>query len=258
MKRINNLKYVIERKNVYDIIKLKNNGDKIMDMSVQMSESYVVALLLTFVGGYFDAYTYICRNHVFANAQTGNMVMMGISLFSDKPINVGIYLAPIITFAVGIIAVEYIREHHNKKVLHWRQYIVLIEVVIVILVGFIPLGRFNVFANILVSFICALQANSFKKTKGLVFVTTMCTGNLNKATSNLYDYIKTKDTKYIQQSLYYYGVIVVFIFGALSGGTITKLIGQYGIMVTAIFLIAVFLLMKSNIEEDRNINGTKD
>ena len=39
------------------------------------SESYLVGVLLAIAGGYLDVYTYICRGGVFANAQTGNIVV---------------------------------------------------------------------------------------------------------------------------------------------------------------------------------------
>lgn len=41
-----------------------------------MSESLILNLLLAFSGGFQDAYTYIVRDNVFANAQTGNIVLM--------------------------------------------------------------------------------------------------------------------------------------------------------------------------------------
>ena len=37
--------------------------------------------LLTLSGGLQDAYTYLRRGKVFANAQTGNIVLLGQSLF---------------------------------------------------------------------------------------------------------------------------------------------------------------------------------
>ena len=43
-----------------------------------MSETHLLGLLLALVGGFLDAYTYVCRGHVFANAQTGNLVLLGI------------------------------------------------------------------------------------------------------------------------------------------------------------------------------------
>ncbi len=43
----------------------------------QMSDSLTVGVLLAVVGGFLDAYTYLLRGHVFANAQTGNIVLLG-------------------------------------------------------------------------------------------------------------------------------------------------------------------------------------
>ena len=43
----------------------------------QMSESFAVGILLILAGGFQDAYTYIYRGGVFANAQTGNVVLLG-------------------------------------------------------------------------------------------------------------------------------------------------------------------------------------
>ena len=37
-----------------------------------------VGLCLAFTGGFLDAYTYLLRGGVFANAQTGNMVLMAL------------------------------------------------------------------------------------------------------------------------------------------------------------------------------------
>ena len=45
-----------------------------------MSESLLLGALLAVAGGFFDAYTYLCRGGVFANAQTGNIVLFGLEL----------------------------------------------------------------------------------------------------------------------------------------------------------------------------------
>ena len=46
----------------------------------QMSESMPLAIFLTLAGGLQDAYSYNCRGKVFANAQTGNIVLLGQNL----------------------------------------------------------------------------------------------------------------------------------------------------------------------------------
>ena len=41
----------------------------------QMSESFLTAVFLSLSGGLQDAYTYLFRGKVFANAQTGNIAV---------------------------------------------------------------------------------------------------------------------------------------------------------------------------------------
>ena len=42
----------------------------------QMSEAFLTAAFLSISGGLQDAYTYLARGNVFANAQTGNIVLL--------------------------------------------------------------------------------------------------------------------------------------------------------------------------------------
>ena len=49
-----------------------------------IAEFYGVGVMLAMVGGYLDAYTYISRDHVFANAQTGNMVLLAIDVYKRQ------------------------------------------------------------------------------------------------------------------------------------------------------------------------------
>lgn len=49
-----------------------------MKKAMQMSESIEVAIFLALSGGLMDAYSYLLRGEVFANAQTGNMLLLGV------------------------------------------------------------------------------------------------------------------------------------------------------------------------------------
>lgn len=69
---------------------------------VQMSESYLVAALLSITGGFQDAYTYACRGGVFANAQTGNIVLAGQSLALGQWWRSLSYIVPILAFVGGV------------------------------------------------------------------------------------------------------------------------------------------------------------
>ena len=49
-----------------------------MKKAMQMSESIELAIFLALSGGLMDAYSYLLRGQVFANAQTGNMLLLGV------------------------------------------------------------------------------------------------------------------------------------------------------------------------------------
>ena len=51
-----------------------------MNRAKQMSESMRLGILLAISGGFMDAYSYMMRDHVFANAQTGNILLFGVYL----------------------------------------------------------------------------------------------------------------------------------------------------------------------------------
>ena len=61
--------------------------------------SLITALLLTFAGGFVDAYTFIYRGGVFATMQTGNLIKLFVNLTNG--VFKLIYLLPIIVFLIG-------------------------------------------------------------------------------------------------------------------------------------------------------------
>ena len=141
----------------------------------QMSETVRLGAVLAAAGGFLDAYTYLTRGGVFANAQTGNIVLLGVYLARGQFRTAGRYLIPILAFAAGVIVAELIKARFRyHPALHWRQITVGAELVILAAVAFLP-QRWNVPANLAVSFVCAMQVESFRKIRGNTYATTMCT-----------------------------------------------------------------------------------
>ena len=128
----------------------------------QTSETFLLSAILALSGGFQDAYTYNARDEVFSNAQTGNVVLMSQHLMmGDFKIALR-YLFPLIAFALGVLVAERISHRYkNASRIHWRQIVVLVEIVILFAVGFIPV-RFNLLATMLVSFACSMQVQKGK------------------------------------------------------------------------------------------------
>lgn len=210
----------------------------------QMSDKFITGSILALVGGFLDAYSYICRGKVFANAQTGNIVLFGVKL-SEKDFGGAFhYLAPIIAFVLGIIIANAIKiKFKEKQLIHWRQIIVGMELIMLLVVANIPKGSLDEIANIIVSFVCSLQVESFRKVNGYAYASTMCTGNLRSATERIFHYFNTKDKTALNASLYYYGIILFFILGAAIGAVITGVIMTKAAYVAAAGLAVVVLMM---------------
>ena len=88
----------------------------------QMSESLLMSAFVILSGGLQDAYTYLCRGGVFANAQTGNIVLFSTCLFEGDWHRSLHYLVPVLSFMLGIFVAECVhrRFKHMERV-HWRQ-----------------------------------------------------------------------------------------------------------------------------------------
>lgn len=211
----------------------------------QMSEAFLTGVLLAVVGGFLDAYTYICRGAVFANAQTGNIVLMGIKLSEGKFSDAGQYIIPIIAFIAGILISETIKGIFKKNsMLHWRQIILAFEIIILILAAFLPSNKANnLITNTLVSFVCSLQVQSFRKINGNSIATTMCTGNLRSATELLFSFFTSKSKDSLNRSLQYFGIILFFISGAAIGAAATSILGIKAVLFAAFGLLIVFFIL---------------
>ena len=104
----------------------------------QMSDTFRAAAFIILSGGFQDAYTYFCRGGVFANAQTGNIVLMSTAFFRSEWGTVLKYLIPVCSFLIGTAVAELIHMGLKKcEKIHWRQIILAVEIVILFAVGFL-------------------------------------------------------------------------------------------------------------------------
>ena len=181
----------------------------------QMSEAFINSFFLALSGGFQDAYTYNCRDEVFSNAQTGNVVLMSQHFMEGRWQEGLRYLLPLLSFAMGVILA---------------------------LVGFIP-RTYNMTATILVSFACAMQVQSFRKVGGYSYASTMCIGNLRSGMAALSFYVREHRREQLRQMGYYFGVIGTFAVGAGIGGICSHLYGIHVIWISCLLLLVSFIVM---------------
>ena len=220
----------------------------------QISESLALGIFLTLAGGFQDAYSYNVRDHVFANAQTGNIVLLGQNIASGNLMHALRYLLPLAAFFLGVYLTEWIKHFYKTSVkIHWRQIVLIIEILILGITGFLPNEpTLNVIANIMLSFACAMQVDTFRKFRSIPCATTMCIGNMRSATAMLCKFRVTKEPSLWKKSRQYYFVIFVFAVGAAVGALMSLRFQEPAIWVAALLLLIGFVLMF--IREDMESN----
>ena len=159
---------------------------------------------------------------------------------------------PILAFAAGVLIVDSVRNHFNHfQRVHWRQLVLVAEILLSVLVGFLP-NRLDMLANVIVSLSCAMQVQAFRKVDGYTFASTMCTGNLRSGIESLNAWRRTGNQKALTKAGDYFGVILLFSVGAGAGSLLVKIMGIRTIWCSAALLLVGFLLMfiKEDIEEN--------
>ena len=201
---------------------------------------YGVSLALAVVGGFLEAYTYVTRDGVFANAQTGNIARMGLNLAQGNVLLTLRYLIPVIAFMAGVTLSLQLRRFRQD----WERIILILEIALLFLVGLIPAHKLSILATVTVSFVCALQVESFRKFGEHAFASTMCTGNLRIATEHLNRYFSEKDRSALDTALRYYGIDLVFASAVLVGYWVTRAFGVRAVWWATLIPAALLVLLR--------------
>jgi len=201
---------------------------------------YGVSLALATVGGFLEAYTYVTRDGVFANAQTGNIARMGLNLAQGNVLLALRYLIPVIAFMAGVTLSLQLRRIRED----WERIILCLEIALLFLVGLIPAHKLSVLATVTVSFVCALQVESFRKFGEHAFASTMCTGNLRIATEHLNRYFSEKNRGALDTALQYYGIDLVFASAVLVGYWVTRAFGVRAVWWAMLIPAALLVLLR--------------
>ena len=104
-------------------------------------ERLTAACVLSLVGGFTDVYSYLCRGHVFANAVTGNMVLLGLNASQGAWAECGKYLLAIFAYGCGVFAADAIHAKvEHPRLVSWHQAVLALEILLLTAVVFVPYG----------------------------------------------------------------------------------------------------------------------
>ena len=222
---------------------------------LECEKIWIFALLMV-VGGYLGAFTYVLRGGVFCNAQTGNLVLLGIAL-GEKNWSRALYLIlPISAYFLGALVSEAIAGPIRKRhLIRWDTLFIMIEMVTIIILGLIPENAPYQITQVTVNFICSMQYNTFRQAQGIPMATTFCTNHLRQLAIALAKYGKHRDHAQLVRLLSHLLMLAVFVAG-VAVSTILCHIFRGRAAFFALVPLAIILIdfLYADLKKDRGLD----
>ena len=189
-----------------------------------------VYFTLIAVAGFWGAYTYLLRGNVFCNAQTGNVVLMGLALGSAEWAKAGYYLVPISAYILGAFVSE----------------LMLSEMIAVLGLGFLPETAPVQICQVVINFVASMQYNTFRQAEGVPVATTFATNHIRQIGVGLAKELRHRhsaDKSHRRKLARHCGMLFFFILGAVTGTVFCHLLVGRAIWLTMIPLGIIFLTL---------------
>jgi len=200
-------------------------------------------------GGYMDAYAYLAHGHVFANSQTGNVVLFSVAASQGHWAQAGRHLPPILAFAAGVAVAKYLDVHFEQQSV--RATLFCQAFAVTILTGVANVGAYLPDASVvpIISFVAALQNTSLSRIGPWSFNSAITTGNLRDATSGLVLWIAGQERAASRRKAVTLGLIcLAFLVGALCGGSYARLDTAHALLPCVATVALGFLLTAVSVE----------
>jgi uncharacterized membrane protein YoaK (UPF0700 family) len=202
--------------------------------------SLATGSVLMLATGFVDAYTFLQHGHVFAQAQTGNLVLIAIGAFDPTIVAFWRPLVPYLAFVVGVAVVW--------GWSRWRgtpgpQLATLgLQVVVLVAVGFLPAGVLSVVVTAAVGLGAGMQIAAFQGVGRASFTTTVMTTNSMRTVNAALTALTTADAEDRAVARAYATALAGFVAGAFLGAFLTTWWGERAAWVDAgLFALAAGL-----------------
>ena len=223
-----------------------------------MCERKWIYYTLMTVAGFFGAYTYLLRGNVFCNAQTGNVVLMGMALGAGKWEEGFYYLIPITAYLMGVFLSELVPnpvKHHLP--VRWDTLLIGIEMLAVACLGFVPESAPVQIAQVTINFIASMQYNTFRQAEGIPVATTFATNHIRQIGVGLakeLQHFHDKEKPFREKLLRHLGMLLYFLFGAVVGTVFCNLFVGKAIWITLLPFGVIFAaLLHADLTTEKNM-----
>jgi uncharacterized membrane protein YoaK (UPF0700 family) len=201
--------------------------------------------LLAAAGGFLDAFTYLGKGQVFANAMTGNVVLLGVSAALHDWSQATRHLLPIFAFAAGVAAAETVKRTQLNHPVHWPATSCLVtETVVLFILGSMPNEYPDYLFTLSISFIATFQNALFAKIEKQTINTVMTTGNLRSFFQTMMSILFLLPQFQRDARLRIFGTVcLAFFLGAFFGGSVTPWAHNRALWFVSALLLIICITM---------------
>ena len=224
------------------------------DNKYLLCEQRWVYYTLILVSGFWGAFTYLMRGSVFCNAQTGNIVLLGLALGSGDMGKALHYLIPISAYVAGAFISEILPNPvKHRLMIRWDTLLIGVEILVVVILGFIPDSYPVQISQVAINFIASMQYNTFRQAQGITMATTFATNHVRQIGVGLAKEIRhwnKEDKSHRVKLKTHFLMFLFFLIGSTVGTMFCHLMQGRAIWMSALPLLLLFVLM---VREDKSL-----
>lgn len=214
-----------------------------------------VFCLLMMSSGLLGAFTYSIRGNIFCNAQTGNLVLFGMAIGNGEWKQAAYLLIPITAYCLGAAVSEILPVSVKKAgLLRWDTILIGIEIIVTLMLGFVPESAPYQISQIAINFICSMQYNTFRQAEGVPMATTFCTNHVRQVGISLVKWMRKKDKSVLERGSRHGEMLFMFIAGAVAGTVLCRYFLGKAIWGASILLLIVFIdLLHADLTKEKGM-----
>ncbi len=206
--------------------------------------------------GFVDAYTFLRHGHVFAQAMTGNLLLIAIGAFDQGIVEFWRPLVAYLAFLVGVVVVwAWSRGLADRRRGQGPQQATLgLQAVVLLVVGFLSGGALSVAITAVIAFTSGMQIAAFRDVGRATFTTTVMTTNSMKTVNATLAALTSADPQARAVARAYGTALAGFVGGGFLGAFLSTRMGDRAAWVDAALFAVAFVLY---VAERRAVPGSR-
>lgn len=231
----------------------KSGMEKEIERKYLECERMGIFLILMAGGGFMGSFTYILKGGVFCNAQTSNILLFGMALGTMQWKKAAYLLLPISAYFLGSLVSEILPVYVRKReLLRWDTLLVGIEILVLVILGFLPESVPMQVFQVSINFICSMQYNTFRQAQGIPMATTFCTNHLRQTAIHVAKWIRKGDASYLKRSQRHLEMLGAFVAGGAVGAIMCNYFRGRAIWgAAALLAFAFFDLLRADLGREK-------